>query len=55
MTQPQEQIDIHDMVAVYRQKVSDLEHGLVIMECRLKNRDETIESLTRQLDALKNQ
>lgn len=47
---PQEQISFEDILAAYREQVSGLTHELVMMSVRLKNRDETIESLLRQRD-----
>jgi len=48
--QPQEQIAFQDILDAYKEQVADLNHQLVLATCRIKNRDETIESLLRELD-----
>lgn len=46
----QESISFEAILQKYRDRVSELEHALVLMECRIENRDAQIESLLRQLD-----
>lgn len=53
MTMPPqgEQIAFEDILQKYRERMSELEHALIIMECRIKNKEDQIEALLRQLDA----
>lgn len=46
----QEQISFEDILQKYRERTSELEHALIIMECRVKNKDEQIEALLRERD-----
>lgn len=46
----QEQISFEDILQKYRERMSELEHALIIMECRVKNKDEQIEALLRERD-----
>lgn len=55
MAQPHEQVDIQKVLGLYRTKLAETQEANIILEARLLNRDETIESLLRELDALKNQ
>lgn len=50
MTTPQEQIAFQDILASYRHQVSELTHELVLANCRIKNRDEKIETLLSERD-----
>lgn len=51
-SQHQEQISFEDILAKYRERLNELEHALIIMECRVKNKDDQIESLLRQLESV---
>jgi hypothetical protein len=48
--QPQEQIAFADILAGYQRRVSELEHDLVLAQCRIDSRDKEIERLFRELD-----
>ena len=47
---PQEQIPFESVLQKYRERVAELEHALIIMECRLENYRADKESLLRELD-----
>lgn len=47
---PAEQIAYQDILEAYQAKVAELTHQLVLADCRIKNRDEQIESLLRTMD-----
>ena len=51
-SQHQEQISFEDILAKYRERLNELEHALIIMECRVKNKDDQIQSLLRQLESV---
>jgi hypothetical protein len=49
MTQPQESIELHEMIEVYRQLMAQSTENIVVLNCRIAARDKEIERLRKQI------